>query len=83
MYKAILSGSATGKSGKYYRFTAGRNIDAPKGELDHTKSLIWIGETDDEEYPVSRGAGWFELSNGDTVRGKQEAIKAQSELNES
>jgi hypothetical protein len=84
MYKAILSGSATGKSGIYYRFTAGKSVDAPKGELEHSKSVIWIGEAeDDSEYPIHKGAGYYELSNGETVRGKNEAIEAENELDES
>jgi phage-related protein len=82
MYKAILSGSATGKSGRFYRFTAGKTVDAEQGELDHAKSVIWVGE-EESEYPVHKGAGYYELSNGETVRGKEEAIEAENELNES
>lgn len=42
MYKAINGGSATGQSGRLYRFNAGDDIPAFKGELDHCKSVIWI-----------------------------------------
>lgn len=32
------------------------------------------------KYPIKKGAGWYELSNGETVRGKDKAIQAQKEL---
>lgn len=31
-------------------------------------------------YPIHKGAGYYELSNGEKVRGKAKAIKAQNEL---
>jgi len=34
------------------------------------------------EYPKHTGGGWYELSNGDKKRGKEEAIKAEKALNE-
>lgn len=34
----------------------------------------------DSAYPKHTGAGWYELSNGDTVRGKQDAIEAENSL---
>lgn len=42
MYKALLSGATFGKSGAFYRFSAGQTISAPKGELDHDTAVIWI-----------------------------------------
>lgn len=33
-----------------------------------------------EDYPIEKGAGWYELSNGDTVRGKEDAIEAERQL---
>ena len=32
------------------------------------------------EYPVHTGGGWYELSNGEKVQGKQEAEKAEADL---
>jgi len=32
------------------------------------------------KYPKHVGGGWYELSNGEKVQGKKEAIKAQKEL---
>lgn len=32
------------------------------------------------EYPLEKGAGWFELSDGSSVRGEEKAIEAQKEL---
>lgn len=40
-------------------------------------------ETEDEtesEFPKHTGGGWYELSNGEKVQGKEEAIQAESEL---
>lgn len=34
-----------------------------------------------EGYPKSTGGGWYSLSNGEKVQGKDEAIEAQNELN--
>lgn len=39
-------------------------------------------EPEGEEFPVHRGAGWYELSDGSTVRGKDEAQQAEAELSE-
>lgn len=35
---------------------------------------------DEPEFPIHRGAGWYELSDGSTVRGKDEAQQAEAEL---
>lgn len=32
------------------------------------------------DYPKSKGAGWYELSNGSSVRGKDNAIEAENNL---
>lgn len=32
------------------------------------------------EYPIHKGGGWYELSNGEKVHGKEEALKAQKAL---
>jgi len=31
-------------------------------------------------YPIHVGGGWYELSNGEKVQGKEDAEQAQSEL---
>lgn len=38
------------------------------------------GESD--EFPRPTGAGWYELSNGDKVRGEDEAAEAEAALHE-
>lgn len=38
------------------------------------------GESD--SFPVHQGAGWYKLSNGDTVRGEEEAVEAEAALHE-
>lgn len=37
---------------------------------------------DDGEFPRPTGAGWYELSNGDKVRGEDEAAEAEAALHE-
>ena len=32
------------------------------------------------EYPKHTGSGWYELSNGEKVQGREEAIKSEKEL---
>lgn len=39
-------------------------------------------ELDPEHYPLSKGGGYYILSNGDTVKGKEAAIKAEAALQE-
>lgn len=34
------------------------------------------------DYPVDNGAGWYELSDGSTVRGKDKAIEQQKALDD-
>lgn len=34
----------------------------------------------DAEFPVHEGGGWYRLSNGETVRGKDEAVAAEAAL---
>lgn len=87
MYRAIRGGSTTNSEGKTYRFTADKNVEgAKKGELDHCPSVEWVNDkpkkeaNSDSEYPIHTGGGYFELSNGEKVRGKEEAIQAQNEL---
>lgn len=36
----------------------------------------------ESEFPRHKGAGWYELSDGDTVRGEEEAIEAEAALHE-
>jgi len=80
MYKGKTDSSARGKSGVRYEWNAGDEIDAPKGDLDHP-NVEWIGSDDIEgEHPIHKGAGYYELSNGETVRGKEKAEKAEAKL---
>lgn len=36
--------------------------------------------TDVLDYPIEKGADWYELSSGETVRGKENAIQKENEL---
>jgi len=35
---------------------------------------------DGKEFPVHRGGGWYELSNGESIRGKSKAQEMENEL---
>lgn len=37
-------------------------------------------ETSAKDYPVHAGGGWYKLSDGSSVQGKDEAIKAEKKL---
>jgi len=37
-------------------------------------------ETNGQEYPKHTGGGWYELSNGEKIQGKDHAIAAEDEL---
>ena len=39
-------------------------------------------EPESVNYPKSTGGGWYELSNGESVRGKEKAIEAEKELSD-
>ncbi len=32
------------------------------------------------KYPLHKGGGWYELSNGQKIQGKEEAVKTEEEL---
>lgn len=36
--------------------------------------------TEEKSYPLHLGGGWYELSNGERVRGKEDAERAETEL---
>lgn len=85
-YECDYNGSTSYK-GKTIRYKKGEN-DVEDGALDHVGSCRMMGkqrtavveDSEKREYPIHKGAGYYELSNGETVRGKDEAIEAQKEL---
>jgi protein associated with RNAse G/E len=38
-------------------------------------------EVDEDEFPKHTGGGWYEISSGEKVQGKEEAEAAEKELN--
>ena len=53
--------------------------------VEELQNLGYIGITEetedtDEEYPRHTGGGYYELSNGDKVQGKEEAEKVEEAL---
>lgn len=49
--------------------------DYPNVEAIYKDKLITPNE-----YPIDKGAGWYELSNGKSVRGEENAIEAEKNL---
>ena len=39
-----------------------------------------VEEVEEQEFPMHKGGGHYVLSNGETVKGKEEAQKAEDEL---
>lgn len=89
-YECDLNGSTSYK-GKRIRYRKGEN-EVEKGALDHVSScrmitkdqvkttVIESKDTEKREHPIHEGGGWYLLSNGEKVRGKDKANKAQKEL---
>jgi hypothetical protein len=48
-----------------------------KGYLDSTEVKV------DNQFPKHTGGGWYELSNGEKVKGKDEAVAAEKDLQKS
>ncbi|WP_130807652.1 hypothetical protein [Senegalia massiliensis] len=44
-------------------------------EIQDTEETI-----DNTDFPKHTGGGWYELSNGEKIQGKEEALKAENEL---
>lgn len=42
----------------------------------------WLVDEVKENYPVHTGGGWYELSNGERVQGKQLAEEAENTLSD-
>ena len=88
-YKVDFSGQTTGKSGKRIYFERNEPVECEKDDLKHlgdhvemiskAKTAV-VTKAEKREYPIHTHAGWYELSNGEKVRGKEEAIKAENEL---
>lgn len=68
---------------------AGKIIEVTEDRFEQINSvkvglLIEVSEEDLEEesdFPKHTGGGWYKLSNGEKVKGKDEALKAENDLN--
>jgi len=64
-------------------FKPGETVDLPLDKIEQLNSagLGTILEVDEvDEWPKQVGGGYYELSNGEKVRGKDVAIAAQAEI---
>jgi len=85
-YQCDTNGS-TVFEGRTIRYFKGEN-EVENGALSHVRSCKMITKSrktvvessEKREYPIHEGAGWYLLSNGEKVRGKEKAMKAQKEL---
>ncbi|CDQ20859.1 hypothetical protein SAMN05192559_1084 [Halobacillus karajensis] len=55
------------------------------GNEENAKEDSGEGESDTDsedkgEFPIHTGGAWFELSNGEKIQGKEEAVQAEEEL---
>lgn len=61
-------------------------LAALSGEDNNVKApvieKVTEGEDGDEEFPKHKGGGHYVLSNGETVKGKDEALEAEKALTE-
>lgn len=88
--KVIIEGNGAIKvDGRYIYYKKGEPVTMPESAAKRTgkeykvisraKTAV-VEQSDKRDYPIHTHAGWYELSNGEKVRGKEEAIKAQKEL---
>jgi hypothetical protein len=56
------------------------NLDPKKEEEPETDPEQDNEDTGEKVYPVSTGGGWYQLSNGEKIQGKAEAIEAEENL---
>ncbi|MGP4061504.1 hypothetical protein [Halobacillus sp. H74] len=63
--------------------------DAPENESEGEEEKIEEGSDDGEgesdgqtesEFPIHTGGPWYELSNGEKIQGKEEAVQAEEDL---
>lgn len=69
------------KKGQFYSHSDESRVDflIDKGFLSE-ESKQTPRKEDNSDYPNHVGGGYYELSNGEKVKGKEEAQKAQDEL---
>ena len=56
------------------------NFEVDNDRVEELYKLGYIGKQDEEvkqDFPKHVGGGWYELSNGERVQGKEEAIEAE------
>lgn len=81
--KKYREGDIIELSGKYADIYMQNNwIGSPKVKKKNTETATKTpeGEKRSQNYPKHTGGGWFELSNGEKVQGKEEAEKRQAQL---
>ena len=91
--KVIIEGNGAIKvDGRYIYYKKGEPVSMPESAAKRTgkeykvidrsevKTAV-VEQSDKRDYPKKvSDNGYYELSNGEKVRGKEEAIKAQKEL---
>jgi len=75
MYKATFSGSSYDSKRVRYSWSAGEEVEAPKGSLDHVEGLEWIGKKEPKKLKFEDIPGADDLSKAglDTVEKVKEA----------
>jgi hypothetical protein len=62
------------------KYPAGQSIDLPDEIAERVIKVGWA-ESSPHEWPRHVGGGFYELSNGERVKGKDSAIEVQAALN--
>lgn len=55
----------------------GKRVESEEPNFEEAEEVKKVKEV---KYPFHTGGGWYELSNGERIRGKEDAEKAESEL---
>jgi len=69
------------KNGDLYQHTSADRVAflVEKGFLEGSEEIV----SDNPDFPKHTGGGYYELSNGEKVKGKEDAIAAEQELQKS
>ena len=91
MEKVIIDGNGAVKvNGRYVHYQKGEIAAIPEEIAKKTgnkyqvikskTAVVSKNDTENREFPKHKGGGNYVLSNGESVKGKENAIKAQSEI---
>lgn len=65
---------------KYVKAGYAEYTENPEEKMEANMETPESGKKIEDVYPKATGGGWYELSNGEKVQGKKEAVEAEKKL---